>query len=168
MLLEYIKVLTSWQVVGLIFALIFSKELKLMIDRLSTRITKAEFGENRIEFSRPIEEEYQIAKVIDQIEEKHPAEFQEALRGADVSRDVVDVYRADIRSQVRFVQQFLKDKGYDIAHVDGIVGPKTRAATLKFQEDYGLRRDGIIGLQTLSKIRQLRGEVPTRTTDSLK
>lgn len=38
---------------------------------------------------------------------------------------------------------------------DGIMGPRTRTATMRFQRDHGLRQDGIAGIKTWAKIDQL-------------
>lgn len=49
---------------------------------------------------------------------------------------------------VRNAQQKLKQWGYYIGAVDGIYGPKTREAVIKFQRKNGLVADGIIGPKT--------------------
>jgi len=49
---------------------------------------------------------------------------------------------------VRFVQQALKDLGYDIT-ADGYYGPKTVAAVKRFQAANGLTADGVVGSTTL-------------------
>lgn len=46
------------------------------------------------------------------------------------------------------VQQMLSDLGYSPGSIDGIAGPKTLAAIREFQEDSGLRVDGIMGMAT--------------------
>ena len=53
-------------------------------------------------------------------------------RGADVQR----------------VQELLVTTGYAPGPVDGIFGPKTELAVLAFQEDHGLRVDGLVGPNT--------------------
>jgi hypothetical protein len=55
------------------------------------------------------------------------------------------------------VQARLKNLGYDPGPVDGILGPRTRAAVRSFQEDYGLTVDGICGPQTRSKLKEIYG-----------
>jgi hypothetical protein len=49
---------------------------------------------------------------------------------------------------VRAEQQALKDKGYDPGPVDGVDGPKTRAALREFQSKQNLQEDGKLGPQT--------------------
>lgn len=46
------------------------------------------------------------------------------------------------------VQKALKDAGFDPGPIDGIWGPRTRAAVVAFQRARGLIADGIVGPQT--------------------
>lgn len=46
-------------------------------------------------------------------------------------------------------QLFLRSKGIDPGPIDGIFGPKTRAATMNFQRGAGLSVDGIVGPETV-------------------
>ena len=50
------------------------------------------------------------------------------------------------------VQSRLKKWGYYTGAVDGINGPKTKAAVKKFQKRYGLTQDGIVGPLTAAKM----------------
>jgi peptidoglycan hydrolase-like protein with peptidoglycan-binding domain len=43
--------------------------------------------------------------------------------------------------------------GYYDGAIDGIVGPKTRAALLRFQEDFGLKITGTITPEVLDALR---------------
>ncbi|HZS54861.1 MAG TPA: peptidoglycan-binding domain-containing protein [Bryobacteraceae bacterium] len=49
---------------------------------------------------------------------------------------------------IRAEQQALKDKGLDPGPVDGINGPRTRAALREFQNKQNLKEDGRLGPQT--------------------
>ena len=51
-------------------------------------------------------------------------------------------------SQVKSIQQKLKNWGYYTGGVDGIYGPKTRAAVVQFQKTNKLTADGIVGSKT--------------------
>src|SRR5437879_8029587 len=53
-------------------------------------------------------------------------------------------------SDVKNLQQKLKDLGFDPKGVDGNFGPGTKAAVIAFQKSKGLHADGIAGPQTLS------------------
>ncbi len=55
-------------------------------------------------------------------------------------------------SEVKKIQQALKDKGYYTGSVDGIFGTKTKNAVIKFQKAKGLTADGIAGKKTLSAL----------------
>ena len=72
-----------------------------------------------------------------------------------VSGGDVPVWRPTIRKgsrgdDVRYVQQKLKDLGYDLgaSGVDGIYGNKTVAAVKAFQKKNGLVADGVVGPMT--------------------
>lgn len=52
------------------------------------------------------------------------------------------------------LQQKLSEAGYNIGSIDGVFGPKTEAAVLKFQADKGLHVDGIVGDQTWNSLFQ--------------
>jgi peptidoglycan hydrolase-like protein with peptidoglycan-binding domain len=58
--------------------------------------------------------------------------LREGSRGADVQR----------------VQELLANIGYAPGPIDGIFGPKTKVAVLAFQDDHGLRVDGLVGWST--------------------
>lgn len=51
-------------------------------------------------------------------------------------------------SLVRWVQERLKEMGYDLT-VDGKYGKATRSAVIRFQKDHNLDRDGIAGYNTI-------------------
>lgn len=54
---------------------------------------------------------------------------------------------------MRKVQLGLLAYGYYDGAIDGIVGPKTRAALLRFQEDFGLKKTGTITPEVLDALR---------------
>ena len=60
--------------------------------------------------------------------------------------------RGSAGADVTIIQQKLTDLGYDLGIVDGIFGTKTTAAVKKFQKDFGLKADGIVGSQTWSAL----------------
>jgi peptidoglycan hydrolase-like protein with peptidoglycan-binding domain len=53
---------------------------------------------------------------------------------------------------VRRAQKRLTLAGYDTGGVDGIFGANTESAVKRFQRDYGLDEDGIVGPMTWDKI----------------
>lgn len=55
-------------------------------------------------------------------------------------------------SENKAIQKKLKDLGYYKSSIDGIIGPISKTAIRKFQKDYGLIVDGIVGPQTLKAL----------------
>jgi N-acetylmuramoyl-L-alanine amidase len=55
-------------------------------------------------------------------------------------------------TQVKTVQTRLKNWGYYTGSVDGIYGPKTKAAVIYFQRVNGLTADGIVGAKTAAAL----------------
>lgn len=55
---------------------------------------------------------------------------------------------------VKKLQQKLSEIGYNIGSVDGIFGPKTEAAVIKYQIDKVLHADGVVGDQTWNSLFQ--------------
>ena len=52
-------------------------------------------------------------------------------------------------SQVKNLQTALAKQGYDVGIIDGKYGPKTEYAVMQYQQDNGLKKDGIAGKDTL-------------------
>lgn len=50
------------------------------------------------------------------------------------------------------IQRALLARGYNPGPIDGVMGPKTRAAVKAFQADHGLKVDGIVGPVTLGAL----------------
>ena len=59
---------------------------------------------------------------------------------------------AQTRANVRDAQQALKDKGLYDGPIDGINGPKTRAAIRSYQEKDNLNEDGRLGPKTMDTL----------------
>lgn len=76
-----------------------------------------------------------------------------AVVPADPSVDAGTVSDGATGPQVVEIQNLLKAKGFDVRAVDGVFGPATKAAVMAFQRSCNLTADGIVGLQTLSKLR---------------
>ena len=55
---------------------------------------------------------------------------------------------------VKKLQQKLSEIGYNVGLADGVFGPKTEAAVIKYQKDKGLHADGVVGNQTWGSLFQ--------------
>ena len=53
---------------------------------------------------------------------------------------------------VELVQRHLTDLGYDPGPVDGLIGPRTRAAIRRFQRDEGIAATGVVTFELLERI----------------
>jgi peptidoglycan hydrolase-like protein with peptidoglycan-binding domain len=52
------------------------------------------------------------------------------------------------RDQTLETQRLLKQKGFDVREIDGIMGPRTRRAVIAFQRQQGLDSNGQIDVRT--------------------
>lgn len=59
--------------------------------------------------------------------------------------------------QVINLQYVLNRQGFYSGSLDGIFGPKTKAAVVQFQRHHGLQGDGIVGTTTLKALGNLEG-----------
>ena len=56
---------------------------------------------------------------------------------------------------VRAIQQRLNELGYDAGSVDGLMGPRTRAAIIAFQKDIGVTETGTADQALLTRLQQI-------------
>jgi len=103
------------------------------------------------EFSDSLEQESKIATGLEKIKQQHPSLLQEV--GLD--DQTIDDYRRKVKRRIRLVQEFLKERGYYTDKVDGIPGTNTKKAVRRFQEEFDLNPDGLIGPQTVKRIFEL-------------
>lgn len=64
-------------------------------------------------------------------------------------------------SEVRELQKRLTQLGYVVGPLDGKFGSKTQAAVRRFQQDHGLKVDGLAGTVTTTELKRLTGESTT-------
>ena len=69
-----------------------------------------------------------------------------------ISGDKAQEGPAKASTQVRSAQQALMDKGYNPGPVDGLMGPRTKAAVTDFQRKEGLEANGSLDMQTMSRL----------------
>jgi peptidoglycan hydrolase-like protein with peptidoglycan-binding domain len=62
--------------------------------------------------------------------------------------DPPTVKRGSSGDAVKLAQQLLESYGYEVGSIDGDFGPKTEQAVKKFQDDFLLEVDGIVGPET--------------------
>lgn len=79
---------------------------------------------------------------------KSDAPKPEALKSAPAQ----DTAQKADRTQVKRMQQALKDKGHDPGAVDGEMGPKTEAALRDYQQKEGLTATGNADAETMAKL----------------
>lgn len=63
-------------------------------------------------------------------------------------------------ADVQALQEALQELGYKFGRVDGVYGPRTRAAVTRFQREHGLKVDGIAGVQVREALTALDYELP--------
>lgn len=70
---------------------------------------------------------------------------------------VLQIGHLDPVEEVTGVQARLNNLGLDCGSVDGVIGHKTEAAVKAFQEEHGLKVDGIPGPKTQAKLKEVHG-----------
>jgi len=80
-------------------------------------------------------------------------------RCAPVAGELVPLEAPPLSNRlVRLLQLALNDLGFDSGPVDGLMGPRTRTAIRRFQEDQGLAVDGAITFELLERLQRGLGE----------
>lgn len=67
---------------------------------------------------------------------------------AGLSAEAKHIVKGDTTANIKAVQTRLSNLGYYTYKIDGIWGSRTTSAVKKFQKDYGLVADGIVGTRT--------------------
>jgi hypothetical protein len=68
-----------------------------------------------------------------------------------------------VSEEVREIQSLLASRGFDPGPADGIFGPRTTAAVIKFQQQQGLVPDGVVGPLTRDALGAGAGSGPQRS-----
>lgn len=77
------------------------------------------------------------------------AKTEEVSDGEEVEHHNIDVIT---HRELKTAQLILKSYGYYLGQIDGIYGPKTAAAIIKFQTSYGFESNGEINLEVYENI----------------
>ncbi|MEC4811736.1 MAG: peptidoglycan-binding protein [Scytonema sp. PMC 1069.18] len=64
------------------------------------------------------------------------------------STSILPLKEGSTGSAVARIQEFLTTLKFYSGQIDGVFGPQTKAAVIKFQQNQGLTVDGIVGTQT--------------------
>ncbi len=87
------------------------------------------------------------------------------LKDPSIAHEIIAQTRAEAarlpprRSRIATVQMMLGELGYDTKNADGVLGPKTGRAILKFQRKNSIRRDGKVSSALMAKLRKKREAV---------
>jgi peptidoglycan hydrolase-like protein with peptidoglycan-binding domain len=79
------------------------------------------------------------------------------LRSCSSSESVTSLKQGDCGPEVENLQRHLSAAGFEPGKLDGMFGPKTKAAVMAFQRARGLEVDGIAGPRTWSALDSRRG-----------
>jgi len=76
-------------------------------------------------------------------------DYDDTLPSDTYQKPVKKIYSEPmIKLSAKQIQKALKNAGFYQGTIDGKIGPKTKAAILKFQKAKGLKVDGIVGKRT--------------------
>ena len=70
-------------------------------------------------------------------------------------------------TEVKAIQEKLKERGLYNGSVDGIYGEGTKKAVIKFQKQQGLSQDGVAGPSTLKRLGISIGSIPAATQNNV-
>ena len=101
--------------------------------------------------------EMQVSDLEEKLQKKdntiHDLEAQMGSSKGKGTKMGITVSKSDMASvSKKQIQTALKNAGYYSGPVDGKVGQLTTAAIKQFQKDNGLKEDGVVGVQTWSRL----------------
>ncbi|MBP3632950.1 MAG: peptidoglycan-binding protein [Oscillospiraceae bacterium] len=77
----------------------------------------------------------------------------QSARGLSVDGMAGPETQGNLKSEVKAIQTLLKNKGFYYDSLDGIAGPNTVAAAKSFQKAAGLKQNGVVNKDVLSKLK---------------
>jgi hypothetical protein len=81
------------------------------------------------------------------------------IKDPATGNEIIDLTKAELsrlpskRTRIASVQMMLSELGYDTKNADGILGPKTQSAILRFQRKNGIRVDGKVSSQLVANLK---------------
>ena len=101
----------------------------------------------------PVEKKADDKSMTDKVKDKAEAAKESIKDTAQkVKEKVSGATQKTERANVKTAQKSLKDKGLDPGPIDGVVGPKTRAALSEYQKTAGLPVTGELDTATSGKL----------------
>lgn len=119
--------------VALLGALAASPAFAAGMDKESGQSSSYQSGQSTTQASPPISNEQQSAAP--------STSSTRSMQGA-----------AADETSIRQAQQALKDKGYQVGEIDGVMGDNTRQALMKFQQDQGMQATGELDQKTIAAL----------------
>ena len=86
---------------------------------------------------------------------KNPDTTTPTKNDTPVSKITLTLKKGSKGNEVKILQQFLIDNEYLTGKADGVFGPMTETAVKKFQTEYKLTADGIVGGKTQNTINEI-------------
>ena len=90
------------------------------------------------------------------------------LKDPSTARQIIEQTGIELKrltskqSRIASVQMLLSELGYDTTNPDGILGPKTKRAILRFQRKNAIRVDGQVSPRLLAKVERKRNALKSR------
>jgi murein L,D-transpeptidase YcbB/YkuD len=162
--IEALKIIISWPVAVTVIFLLLRKDVPAVLEKLAQRLKSAQIAGQTVEFFEDLEKQSKVTEAIESIQKENPELVRKSLENAGIDEKDYNAYRSKIRTTVRQVQRSLGELGYDLgtSGTDGVPGPNTKRAVMRFQADHDLMPDGVLGPQTIEAI----NAALTRTSQS--
>jgi murein L,D-transpeptidase YcbB/YkuD len=157
LVIEILRIVTSWPVVIVILFFLLKKDMPKILDNFSQRIKSAKIAGQEIEFFEDLESQSKVTQAIEAIQKENPELVNKSLASVGIKQEDYEEYRSKLHRTVIQVQRSLHELGYDLGQsgIDGVTGIDTKRAIQSFQRDYSLHPDGIIGPDTIGKLNSL-------------
>ena len=122
---------------------------------------------DQVVHARRAANERQLARFTDAFTFEHREDFI-FLKDPSTARQIIEQTGIELKrltskqSRIASVQMLLSELGYDTTNPDGILGPKTKRAILRFQRKNAIRVDGQVSPRLLAKVERKRNALKSR------